>query len=163
MDEVLKMWTIPKKIILTSGVGEGITPLNSLDKALLSAGVGNFNLIKVTSIVPAEAEVVENYQEKFIDGMLMPAVYTYITSNIPNEKISSGIIVGIPKNKNQSGLIFEVSKSCSLAKNKEECMIMITEGFKNRNIDNFSIKFVGKEAVVEKGFTTVVSVALLLK
>ena len=37
---------------LVSGIGTGSTVLNAFDAALLSAGVGNFNLLRVSSILP---------------------------------------------------------------------------------------------------------------
>jgi len=40
------------KIIITTGTGEGPTPLAAFDKALLDAGVANYNLIYLSSIIP---------------------------------------------------------------------------------------------------------------
>ena len=36
----------------TVGHAEGGTPLNAFDNALLAAGIGNINLVKVSSIIP---------------------------------------------------------------------------------------------------------------
>ena len=36
----------------TAGHAEGGTTLNAFDNALLAAGIGNINLIKVSSILP---------------------------------------------------------------------------------------------------------------
>lgn len=49
---------LPTIIILTSGVGRGTTKLNALDNALLNAGIGNFNLFKVSSIIPPNAKII---------------------------------------------------------------------------------------------------------
>ncbi len=40
-------------ITITSGTGEGPTPLAAFDQALLNAGVANYNLIYLSSIIPA--------------------------------------------------------------------------------------------------------------
>jgi len=40
------------KIFITSGVGEGQTKLAAFDAALWDAGIANFNLIKLSSIIP---------------------------------------------------------------------------------------------------------------
>jgi arginine decarboxylase len=42
----------------TAGIAEGSTPLNAFDNALLAAGIGNVNLIKVSSILPPGIELV---------------------------------------------------------------------------------------------------------
>jgi arginine decarboxylase len=47
------------KISLTSGKSEGPTRLNAFDNALLDAGIGNVNLIPVSSIIPADTKIVE--------------------------------------------------------------------------------------------------------
>ena len=52
------------KVSITSGKAEGPTILNAFDNALLDAGIGDVNLIKVSSILPTGAEIVElpNFQ-----------------------------------------------------------------------------------------------------
>jgi len=46
------------KIVVTYGVGEGLTKIAAFDHALCNAGIGNYNLIKISSIVPKNAEIV---------------------------------------------------------------------------------------------------------
>jgi len=41
-----------RTILVTSGVGEGRTRLSAFDAALWDAGIANFNLMKLTSIIP---------------------------------------------------------------------------------------------------------------
>src|SRR5206468_7432297 len=36
----------------TAGNAEGSTPLNAFDNALLAAGIGNINLVRISSILP---------------------------------------------------------------------------------------------------------------
>lgn len=45
------------EILVTSGVGEGPTPLAAFDAALMAAGVGNYNLLHLSSIIPPSAVV----------------------------------------------------------------------------------------------------------
>lgn len=44
-------------IIVTSGTGYGKTPLSAFDSALKDAGVYNFNLIYISSIIPARSSM----------------------------------------------------------------------------------------------------------
>jgi arginine decarboxylase len=46
------------RIYLTLGVGEGPTELAAFDKALWDAGIPNFNLIYLSSVIPPGAELV---------------------------------------------------------------------------------------------------------
>ena len=43
---------------MTAGVGEASTPLAAFDRALLDAGIGNYNLIALSSVIPAGARIV---------------------------------------------------------------------------------------------------------
>jgi arginine decarboxylase len=83
------------KISLTSGKSEGPTRINAFDNALLNAGIGNVNLIPVSSIIPSYAKIVElphikegamvncvlaqNYSDNA--GDLITAVVALATSN----------------------------------------------------------------------------------
>lgn len=46
------------KIYITSSVGKGPTRLAAFDDALIKAGVANYNLIRLSSIIPPETEIV---------------------------------------------------------------------------------------------------------
>jgi len=46
-----------KQISVTGGAGEGSTQLAAFDAALWGAGIANFNLIKLSSVIPPESEV----------------------------------------------------------------------------------------------------------
>lgn len=50
------------KIYICAGSGEAEMEMNAFDKALLNAGIGNYNLIYLSSVIPANAEISE---EKF--------------------------------------------------------------------------------------------------
>src|SRR5262249_6839833 len=45
------------QIYVTTGTGEGPTPLAAFDAALIDAGVPNYNLIYLSSVVPANCVV----------------------------------------------------------------------------------------------------------
>jgi len=45
------------RIVVSHGTGEGPTPLAAFDKALLAAGVENYNLIRLSSVIPPGAEI----------------------------------------------------------------------------------------------------------
>jgi arginine decarboxylase len=47
----------PVEIILTQGQGSGRTPASAFDAAMLDAGIGNYNLVRVGSAVPPGSAV----------------------------------------------------------------------------------------------------------
>ncbi|MFH0958847.1 MAG: arginine decarboxylase, pyruvoyl-dependent [Pseudomonadota bacterium] len=98
---------MPTCYFLTAGRGEASTELNAFDAALLDAGVGDTNLIKMSSILPPAATEVEIFSLK--KGSFVPLAYGDRTSNIPGEQISAAVAVGIPKDPLESGLIMEFS------------------------------------------------------
>jgi arginine decarboxylase len=81
------------KISLTSGKAEGPTKLNAFDNALLNAGIGDINLIKVSSIIPAGAEFVALPQ--FKAGSMVNTVLSYIASDQEGDFMSAVIVVAI--------------------------------------------------------------------
>jgi arginine decarboxylase len=46
------------EIWVTTGVGEARTPLAAFDRALFAAGIGNYNLITLSSVIPLGATIV---------------------------------------------------------------------------------------------------------
>src|SRR5437016_1475433 len=78
----------------TAGHAEGGTTLNAFDNALLAAGIGNINLIKVSSILPPEVPVIDLPKIKL--GALVPTAYAAMTSETPGEIIAAAVLYGIP-------------------------------------------------------------------
>jgi arginine decarboxylase len=52
------------KIEIRAGTGTGPTKLAAFDAALLQAGIANFNLIPLSSIIPSGAQLVENQTDR---------------------------------------------------------------------------------------------------
>jgi arginine decarboxylase len=99
---------LPKHFFLTAGKGEASTGLNAFDAALLDAGVGDTNLIKMSSILPPNAQEIEKYN--WPKGSFVPLAYGDITSSEPGIIISASVAVGIPDDPNAAGLIMECSQ-----------------------------------------------------
>ena len=89
------------------GHAEGITKLNSFDNALMDAGVGNTNLIRMSSIVPPHSKQV--YSINLPHGALVPIAYAAITSSTPGENIAAGVACAYPEDPDHAALIMEYS------------------------------------------------------
>ncbi len=79
------------KISLTRGASEGPTKLNSFDNALLEASIGNVNLIPVSSMLPADVEIVPMPELK--PAEMTNCVLSHIYSDNPGDKITAIIAV----------------------------------------------------------------------
>ena len=67
------IWKKVTKVAATAGSAEGGTALNAFDNALLAAGIGNVNLVKVSSIVPPDVDIVD--LPKIKPGSIVPTAY----------------------------------------------------------------------------------------
>lgn len=102
---------LARECCVSKGKGSSVNGLPSFDKALLDAGVGNYNLVRLSSILPAECEWVdvENITDYIREGSLLPTAYSTITSDIEGDVIVSTIGVGVPVDRNNVGVIMEYS------------------------------------------------------
>ncbi|WP_457614313.1 pyruvoyl-dependent arginine decarboxylase [Methanopyrus sp.] len=80
---------VPKKYALLSGIGEANTSLAAYDAALIDAGIGNCNLVELSSIIPPNAE--EDNPPEFPPGSIIPAV---VAKAVGRDLVSSCVCVG---------------------------------------------------------------------
>lgn len=80
-------------IIVTYGVGEGITDLVAFDNALFSAGIANYNLIRISSIIPLNCRVkMKKFKANNKDyGNKLYIVLSYHTVNQKNCEAWAGL------------------------------------------------------------------------
>lgn len=82
-------------IYVISAFGTGATPLSAFDKALQKAGVANYNLITLSSIVPKGARIIKanRYRQKTDNeyGYKLYAVKWDIRSGETKKFIASGL------------------------------------------------------------------------
>lgn len=79
------------KVSITSGKSEGPTRLNAFDNALLDAGIGDVNLIPVSSILPKDTEIVELPPIK--EGKMVNCVLSCVHSDHPGDLITAVVAV----------------------------------------------------------------------
>jgi arginine decarboxylase len=83
------MLITPVSYTLAVGAAAGPTSMNAFDNALLAAGIGNMNLLKVSSILPPGAKFVETLE--IAPGSLVPTAYCTWTSEVPGEHIAAAV------------------------------------------------------------------------
>ncbi len=138
----------PTKYFLVSGASDGFTPLNAFDGALLQAGIGNTNIIKMSSIVPPRCKLISPIA--LPPGALVPAAYASITSDVPGEIIAAGVAIALPKERGRNGLIMEYSARGRKDQIEEKVRQMALEGMKLRGWEVKDLKSIAIEYKVKK-------------
>ncbi len=121
---------IPKKFKIVAASAEGNYMLTAFDAALLKAGIGNVNLLRVSSILPPAAE--QDQSLVFSPGALVPVAYASITSTKPGALIAAA--VGIGFSADSFGVIMEFSDFCSRQEARKKIEEMLEEAFALRQM-----------------------------
>ena len=151
------MLPTPTKFALVSGTSEGSSKLNAFDHALLNAGVGNCNLLKVSSILPPGAKLVEDLY--IPPGSLVPIAYGSLCLDSPGELIAAAVGVGIG-NPDNYGVIMEYSGRTSKEEAEKQIKRMVEEAFTKRGLRLSQILVRAVEHKVENTGCAFAAVAL---
>jgi len=144
------LFKTPTHYFLVEGHAEGYMELNAFDAALLDAGVGNTNLVKMSSILPPGCRRIE--PPPLPAGSLVPVAYAAITCSVPGEVISAGVAVAIPEDPVKPGLIMEYSAYGRSDIVEEIVVRMAEEGMKVRGVAVKEVqRAVVEHKVVNKG------------
>ena len=151
-----------KKVTLaaaTAGHAEGGTALNAFDNALLAAGIGNINLIKISSILPPDVPVVE--LPKIKPGALIPTAYAAMTSEVPGETVSAAVGYAVPDDPAKNGVIMEFHGHATRAEAEAQIERMLEEAFRVRGEPIREMRVVAVEHIVERIGCALAAVTLL--
>lgn len=99
----------PAKFFLVSGSSDGFSLLNAFDGALLASGVGDTNLLRMSSILPPGCQEIKPRPAALPQGALVPVAYASLTTDIPGDVISAAVAIGVPEDPSLAGLIMEYS------------------------------------------------------
>ncbi len=164
---------VPKKVFLTSGVGVHEDKLTSFELALREAGISPFNLVKVSSIFPPHATLVEREEglEELKHGQIVHCVMSEISTDEPHRLIAASIGISVPKDEDLHGYLAEYSDfgidEESAGKRAEEIANhMLQTLFETKDINSHILfsKYVSKAAFgnAERKWTTVIAAAVLV-
>ena len=95
------------KILVTSGTGEGKTSLSAFDAALWDAGIANYNLIKLSSVIPPKSKL-ETNNPKSNDKSIGNRLYVVLSEKREKETDREAWAgIGWVQAKDGSGLFVE--------------------------------------------------------
>lgn len=147
---------MPKKFLLCSGCGNGETELTSFDSGLLHSGIANYNLVKVSSILPAGA--VQREKVSLPEGSILYTAYASKTIIGQDHIASAAVAVGIPAESDKIGVIMEFSGDCMKADAEEQVRQMVEEAMKARGYEIKEILCTATEIVgCDKKYSTVLA------
>ena len=145
------------KVAIVSGKAEGPTKLNSFDNALLEAGIGDVNLIKVSSMLEKGTEL--KLLPKLKAGAMVNCVLATITSETKGDLISTVLAVAIGNNL---GCVVEnsaINKSPEEAKLETEEMVKYMMDKRDEKINELIVEEINH--TVDEIGTVVVSLIYL--
>ena len=145
------------KIAIVSGKDEGPTKLNAFDNALSDAGIGDVNLIKVSSMLAGNTQITD--LPKLKAGSMINCVLSEITSDNPGDVITAVIAVAIGE---ELGCVVETT---GLNKNEndliDEAKFMVTYMMEKRKVEIKQLIVKKATATVENNASVVASVVYL--
>lgn len=100
---------IPKRIFFTRGVGTAKKELQSFEAALRNAGIAQYNLVSVSSILPPHCKEVSREEglKSLNPGQIVFVVLARNKSKEKNRLVSASIGVAKPKDPNSYGYLSE--------------------------------------------------------
>lgn len=122
-----------KYFLLCASCGNGKTELTSFDNALLCSGTANYNLVKVSSVLPAYA--IQKKEIDLLEGSVLYTAYASKTSQKKGEIVSAAVAVGIPKDPSKIGIIMEFSDYCNKTSAEKKVHAMVVEAMASRNYE----------------------------
>ena len=145
------------KIAIVSGNDEGPTKLNAFDNALTDAGIGDVNLIKVSSMLSGNCKIEK--LPKLKPGAMVNCVLSEITSDNPGDEITAVIAVAIG---NTLGCVVETTGiNEKLNDLIEEAKMMVEYMMEKRGVKIKDLIIESSTTTVDKTASVVASVIYL--
>lgn len=129
-----------------AGTGYGSKRLVAFDDALLESGVGNYNLMRLSSILSVFSKPKENIDLPL--GSILPIAYaSYTTGKSEGTVISAAVAIGYPEimDSEHCAVIMEYEGECSLDYAIKTVEGMVKEAFQCRGWNLSHIESKGAE------------------
>lgn len=145
----------PSHFKISSGIGKSRLELVAFDNALISAGISNYNLVRVSSILPSGC--IQENEVSLKHGSILYTAYGSFASHIPGQTIASAVSIAIPQN-DEIGIIMEYAGLCKESEARGIVTLMAEEAMRNHGIPIKHILCSSIETTVkENEYSTVVS------
>tara|TARA_B100001029_G_scaffold169334_1_gene164132 strand:- start:1061 stop:1603 length:543 start_codon:yes stop_codon:yes gene_type:complete len=100
---------VPKYAFVTKGVGISKEKLTSFEMALRNADIAQYNLVKVSSIMPPHTEIITKKRglKKLSAGQIVYVVLSESSTNEPERRIAASIGIALPVDRSKHGYLSE--------------------------------------------------------
>ncbi len=144
----------------TAGAGVGVSAfeLVSFDRALRQAGFADYNLLRVSSILPAGVQLRPTVEAS--KGSLLPIAYGAFSSDEDGRAIAAAVSMAFPAEPNAVGVIMEAAGYMTEREARELVAAMAEEAMEDRNLPIARLEVVSVEAQVDLYTTVFAGVAL---
>jgi len=122
-----------KGFFITCGIGIARDKLAAFDCSLIDAKVGDYNHIKVSSVLSGNIKQYDHIPLK--KGSAVYSAYAHISSNETDSVLSACVAVGIPKNNNDIGMIMEHSAVAYIEDVKNTAIQLVKDSMELRGIE----------------------------
>ncbi len=143
------------KYFIGTGSGNSTYDLNAFDNALLASGIADYNLVKLSSILPANCQRVDSVD--LPKGMFLHTAFSRCIENRPGIIISASVAIAIPKNNAISGVIMEVSGDYEPETASKIACTMVRIAMQERGITEYDIEKGTISMITREGFNCVVA------
>ncbi|GAB6036445.1 arginine decarboxylase, pyruvoyl-dependent [Fundidesulfovibrio butyratiphilus] len=123
---------VPGRYFLGAGTGDAPLALCAFDRALLSGGVGNVNLVRLSSILPPRCRRVDPFP--LPQGALVPVAYGFRISETPGEIVAAAVAIAFPTDKDHAALIMEHSGAGTAEEIEGRVRRMAAENIEHRGL-----------------------------
>jgi len=147
----------PERFVINAAAAAANHALTAFDAALLKAGLGNVNLVRLSSILPPGCKEAANGIE-FPPGSFVPTAYGAVLSEKKGELIAAA--VGIGFSADSFGVIMEHAGNCSAEKARAKVEAMLKEAFFNRGLELKGMLVKSAAHRVEKAGAVLAAVSL---
>ena len=141
--------------IITKGSGNSKYDLNAFDIALLDSGIADYNLVRLSSILPANCHRMESVN--LPKGSFLHTAFSKYIDNRIGITISAAVAIAIPKDKTISGVIMEVAGDYDIETADERVCTMAKIAMEARGITEYNIEKESISMKTKDGFNCVVA------
>ena len=100
---------VPKYAFVTKGIGISKEKLTSFEMALRDADIAQYNLVRVSSIMPPHTKIITKKQglKKLSAGQIVYVVLSESSTNEPERRVAASIGIALPIDRSKHGYLSE--------------------------------------------------------
>ena len=155
---------VPRNFFLTRGTGVDKDPLISFGIALQDAGIGPFNLVKVSSIIPPGCNLIDREQgiQLLSPGQILYCVLAKKCTST-DELITAAVGAAIAANQTDVGCLYELTETGKSEAQMADNVEKLTSELLQRSLglhESRTLSIVSEAKGKDSMFTTVVAAAV---